>query len=181
MGHDLGQHHGHGLQGLDLFLVILTGGAVLHREHAINLPAAHDRHAEEGSVRVFARLRPVGEARMFGGVGQVDRFGAVGDEADQALAPAHARVVDGFAVQAFGGEQLQRIAGAAQIDRADFGDHVGRDDHDELVEARLRARLLRHDFAQAAQQNARDRLPRSPFRPPSPDVRERADHASSSP
>jgi hypothetical protein len=62
--------------------------------------------------------------------------------------------MDRLRVEAFGGEEFQRVAGAAQIDRTDFGHHVCGDHHDELVEAHLRARRLRHDFAQAAQQYA---------------------------
>ena len=90
---------------------------------------------------------------MLGRVGKVHRRCGFGDEADQALALLHAGGMDGGAVEAFGGEQLQRVVGAPQIDRAHLGHHVGGDDGYELVEARLRALLLRHDLAQAAQQN----------------------------
>ena len=47
--HHFGQHHGHGLQRLDFFLGIDPLGLVLHRQHAEDLAAAHDGHAQEGS------------------------------------------------------------------------------------------------------------------------------------
>ena len=70
-------------------------------------------------------------------VGEIDRLGGLRHQADQALAFAQARIVDGGAVEAFGGEQLQHLAGAAQIDGADFRHHVGGDDGDQLVQAHL--------------------------------------------
>ena len=63
--------------------------------------------------------------------------------------------MDGGAVEALGGEQFQHLAGAAQIDGADLRHHVGGDDGDQLVQPHLGAGLLRHDFAQAAQKQAR--------------------------
>ena len=84
--------------------------------------------------RVFAGFRAIGEMRIGGRVRQIHRLGGFGDQADQALALLQAGVVDGGAVEAFGGEQLQHLAGAAQIDRADFRHHVGGDDGDQLVQ-----------------------------------------------
>ena len=63
--------------------------------------------------------------------------------------------MDGFAVQALGGEELERAVGAQHIDRADLRHHVGGDQDHDLVEPRLRADRLRHDLAEAAQQDAR--------------------------
>ena len=79
----------------------------------------------------------------------------LGDQADQALALAHGREVDRVRVQAFGGEQLEPAVGAQHIDRADLRDHVRGDQHDDLVEPLLRRDRLRHDFAEAAQKQAR--------------------------
>ena len=62
-GDRLGEHHGGGLQRLDLLVAILPLGAVLHREHADCVAAAQDRHADEGVIDLLARLRPVGEGR----------------------------------------------------------------------------------------------------------------------
>jgi truncated hemoglobin YjbI len=105
MRHDLGQHHGHGLQRLDFFLVILARDPVLHREHAIDLAAAHDGHAEK-LERIFAGFRAIGksDARR---VAQIHRLGRLGDQADKTLALLHARAMDRVAIEAFGGEQLE--------------------------------------------------------------------------
>ena len=70
-------------------------GLVLHRQHAEHLAAAHDGHAQEGLVRVFAGFRAVGEMRIGRRVGEVHRLGGFGDQADQALAFAQPRGVDG--------------------------------------------------------------------------------------
>ena len=61
------------------------------------------------------------------GVGQVERPGAGGDRADQALAQSQLRQVDGIRVQAFGGVELEHAVGAQHVDRADLGDHVAGD------------------------------------------------------
>ena len=69
--------------------------------------------------------------------------------------PSFSRVVWTAArAQALGGEQLQHLAGAAQIDGADLRHHVGGDDGDQLVQPHLGGGLLRHDLAQAAQKKA---------------------------
>ena len=87
-------------------------------------------------------------------VGEVQRVGFAGDETDQALVGLHHRLVDGFAVQTFGGVEFQRAVVAQHIGGAHLGDHVGRDQHDDLVEPFLRRDLLRHDFAETSQQDA---------------------------
>ena len=150
--HHFGQHHGDGLQRLDFLFGVDALGLVLHREHAEHLAAAHDGHAQEGLVGIFAGFRPIGEMRIRRRVGEIDRLGGFRHQADQALAFAHPRVVDRGAVEALGGEQFQHLAGAAQIDGADFRHHVGGDDADQLVQAHLGGGLLRHDLAQAAQE-----------------------------
>ena len=88
-------------------------------------------------------------------VGERERLGRLGDQADEAFAGAHRGQMDGLAVQAFGGEELERAVGAQHIDRADLGHHIGGDMDDDLVEPRLRADRLRHDFAEPAQQQTR--------------------------
>ena len=85
-------------------------------------------------------------------VGERQRLGRLGDQADEAFAGAHRGEVDRFAVQAFGRVELEPAVGAQHIDRADLRDHVGGDVDDDLVEPRLRADRLRHDFAKPAQQ-----------------------------
>ena len=152
LGHDFRQHHGDGLQRFNLFFGVDPLGLVLHRQHAEHLAAAHNGNAQEGLERVFPGFGTVREVRVGGRVGQVHRFGGFRHHADKSLAFLQAGVVNRGAVQAFGGEQLQHLAGAAQIDGTDFRHHVGGDDRDQLVQPHLGGCLLRHDFAQAAQQ-----------------------------
>jgi len=64
-------------------------------------------------------------------------------------------IVDGLRIEALGGEQLKRAVAALQIERAHLGHHVRGDQHDDLVEAGLRALAHRHRLAQAAQQLSR--------------------------
>ena len=89
------------------------------------------------------------------GVGQRQRLGLGGDQADDALAEPHRREMHRLAVQAFGGVEFEPAVGVQHIDRAHLGHHVEGDLHDDLVEARLRADRLRHDLAEAAQQQPR--------------------------
>ncbi len=152
LGHDFRQHHRDGLQRLDFFFGVDAFGLVLHRENAEDLTAAHDRHAQKGFVGILAGFRTIREMRVGRRVGQIHRFSGFRHHADQALAFAHPRIMDGGAVEAFGGEQFQHLAGTAQIDGTDFRHHVGSDDADQFVQAHLGGGLLRHDLAQATQQ-----------------------------
>ena len=102
-GDHLGQHHGRGLQRLFFFLRIGAAGAVLHHQHAERIAGAQDRHAEERVVDFFAGFRPEREGRMGLRVRQVDRIGFARHQADQALVGLQHGLVDGFALQAFGG------------------------------------------------------------------------------
>ena len=88
-------------------------------------------------------------------VGEIDGARLAGHEADQALVGAHHGVVDGVAVEAFGGVKFQRGIDAQHIDGAHLRNHVGGDQHHDLVKAFLRADRLRHRFAKPAQQHAR--------------------------
>jgi hypothetical protein len=63
--------------------------------------------------------------------------------------------VHGVAIEAFGCIELERGIDAQHINRADLRNHVGGDQHHDLVEAFLRADRLRHHFAKPAQQHAR--------------------------
>ncbi len=85
------------------------------------------------------------------GVGERQRLGGGGDQADQALAGPHGGEMHRLAIQALGGEELEVAVVAQDVDRADLRDHVGRDQDDDAVEARLRADRLRHGLAKAAQ------------------------------
>ena len=154
-GDRLGEHHGGGLERLDLLVAILTLGAVLNREHADRVAAAQDRHAAERVVDFLAGLGPVGERRVMLRVGELQRLGLLGDQANQTLARLEVGIVHGQRVQAFGGEQFERAVAAPQIERAHLGHHVGGDQHHHLVEPNLRALALRHHLAQASQQLSR--------------------------
>ena len=153
-GDHLRQHHGGGLQRLDLLLNIGALGAVLHDQHAERIAGAQDRHAEEGVVDFFAGFRAVREGRMVLRVLQVQRRRFAGDEADKALMRVEDRAVDGFALQTLGGVQFERVVDAQHVAGADLGHHVGRDQHHDLVEAFLCGDLLRHGFAEPSQQDA---------------------------
>ena len=151
----LREQHGGRLERLDLLVGVDAPRAVLDDEHAERVAAAQDRHAQEGMVDFFARLRLVGEGRVGLGVGERERLGGCGDEADEALGRAHGSEVHRLSVQALGGVEFEAAVAPHDIDRADLGDHVGGDMDHDLVEARLRAHRLRHDFAEPAQQKAR--------------------------
>src|SRR5581483_3425989 len=73
--HDFRKYHRDGLQGLDFLFVVLARSLVLHGQHTKHLPAAEDRHAEEGMEWIFPCLRPIGEPRMMTRVAKVQRFG----------------------------------------------------------------------------------------------------------
>ena len=128
---------------------------VLDDEYAERAAGAEDRHAEEGGVLLLAGFRQVVEGRVRLRVGQVERPGFGGDGADQALADAELGMVHRLALQALGGVELEHAVGAQHIGRADLGHHVGRDLRHDLVKPFLRADRLRHDLAQAAEQDAR--------------------------
>ena len=85
-GEHLGQHHGGGLERLDLLLGVDPVGAVLDDEDAERVAGAQQRHAEEGVVDLLAGLGPVGEGGMGLGVRERERLGGRGDQADEALA-----------------------------------------------------------------------------------------------
>ncbi len=86
---------------------------------------------------------------------QVDRVRLARDQADEAFVRAQHGLVHRRLVETFGGVEFERAVHAQHVDRADLGHHVGGDQHHDLVQAFLRADLLRHHFAEPAQQHAR--------------------------
>ena len=154
-GDHLGEHHRGGLQRLLFLLGVGATRPVLHHQHAERVAGAQDRNAEEGVVDLFAGLRAIREGRMVLGFRQVDRVGLARDQADQAFVRAQHGLVHRLLVQAFGGVKLERAVHAQHVDGADLRHHIGGDQHHDLVQALLRADLLRHHLAKPAQQHAR--------------------------
>ena len=140
----LRQHHGDGLQRLDLFFVVVAARAVLHHQHAQHAAGPHDRHAGQRMVDLLARLRSVGVLWMALRVGQRQRPVMGGDVADQALADPQARAVHGRGIEALGGEQFEHFAGAQQVDRADLGNHLVGDQAHDLAQRVLDGVGTRH-------------------------------------
>ena len=148
----LGEQHRGRLKRLDLFFRIGAPGAILHHEHADRGPAPQHRHAEERLIDLFTRLGLVGKRRMMLRVGERQRLGAGGDEADQALPRPHGGQMHGFPVEPLGGEQLERPVRAHDIERANLRHHVRGDQDHDAVQARLCGDGLRHDLAEPPQQ-----------------------------
>ena len=151
----LGQHHGNGLQDLDLVVVVLARLAILHHQHAEHAARTQDRHAHQRVIDLFAGLGPISEIGMGLGVGQRQRPRRGGDDADETFADPQPRAMDGFGPQTFGGEEFEHFAGAHDVTGAHFGDHVGRDDADDGGQSFLRGPLPRHHVAEPAKDEAR--------------------------
>jgi hypothetical protein len=77
-------------------------------------------------------------------IGQCQWPGVRCDVADDALADAQAGAMHGVGIEALGGVELQHLAGAQNIDRADLGHHLAGDEPHDLVEPFLRGTGTRH-------------------------------------
>ena len=153
-GDQLGDDHRDRLQDLDLVLGVMAQGPVLHHQHAEDPAAAQDRHAHQRVIDLLAGLRAIGEIGMRLRVGERQRPAAGGDDPDQPLADPQPGAMHRLGPQPLGGEQLEHLAGAHDVGRADLGDHLGRDHPHDAVEPLLRAARAGHDRAQPAQQAA---------------------------
>ncbi len=154
-GHHLGQHHGNGLQVLNLVLAIDAGGAVLHHQGADGSAAPKEWHTEKGVERVFPRLRPVGEFRVQRRIGQVQGPPKPHDLRHQPFAGFQPGDMYGGGIETFGGEQLHVAGRPAQVDGADLRHHrLGDHPHDH-VQARLSGAAAGHGLANLPQQTAR--------------------------
>ena len=151
-GDELGHHHGGGLERLDLLLGVLARRAVLHHQHADHPAAPQDRHAHQGTIDLLARLGPIGEIGMGLGIGQRQGPGVAGDIADQPLADPEPGPMHGLQLQPFGGEELQHLAGAHHIGRADLRHHAGGDGAHDAAQPLLRGPALGHEGAQPTEQ-----------------------------
>ena len=154
----LGQHHGGGLQHLDVLVGVFLVGLVLDGQHTQHIAVAQHRHGQEGMIDLLARLGAVGEGRMVLRVRLVDGHGQLGAAADQTFAALHEGVVHGARIEAFGGEQLERAVLALQVDGAHLGHHQTGDLAHDLVEPGLTVRRLGHDLPEAAHDDAERRL-----------------------
>ena len=149
-GDQLGQHHRHRLQRLDLDLVIAARCLVLDGEHADRLLAPHDRHAGEAVVEFLAGLGPVGEIGVAGRLVEVQRLDLLGDLADEPLAERELGDVDRFLPQPARGEEFEHAV-AQQVDRADLAVHRLADDLHDLVELGLRIGARGHHVVEAGE------------------------------
>ena len=88
-------------------------------------------------------------------VGERQRPGVGGDVADQALADPQAGAVHGRGIEALGGEQLQHLAGAQQVDRADLGHHLVGDQAHDLAQRLLDGVGTRHRVPEPLEEHSR--------------------------
>ena len=121
-GDHLRQHHRHGLQRLDLDILVAARVGVLDGEDTDRAFKTNDRHSGEAVVALLARLGLVEEGRVLGGLGEVQDAALGGDGADQALAHVKPRDVDCFLAQAVRREQLEIVV-AKEVDGADVAIH----------------------------------------------------------
>ena len=149
------QHHGDGLQRLDLFLVVLATRAVLHHQHAQHAAGAQDRDAGKRVIDLFAGFRPVGELWVGLRVGEGQRPTMGGNVTDQTFAHPEARAMHGRRIKTLGGEQLQHLAGAQQVDGADFGHHLVGNQARNLPERDLDRVGTRHRVPEPLEEHSR--------------------------
>ena len=153
LGH-LGQHHGDDFQRIDLIVGILPCVLGLDDENAQLFAQPLNRHAKEGGIDLFPRLRHVAETAFRRGVAGVDRGGGFGDAPDQAFAQPHPRLVDRFLLQALGRAKLKRLVIAEKIDGTDLRLHRIRDQVGDAVQPFLPLSRLRKRVPQAPEELA---------------------------
>ena len=153
VGDQLGQHHRDGLQRLDLDFLVAARIGVLDAQYPDRTLAPDDRHPGKGMELLFPGFRPVGEVRVSGRLGQVERFDVLGDRPDQPFAHPHPGDVDRFLRQPLGGKQLEH-AFAQQVNRADFAIEAFADHLDHGVELGLGVAARCHHVVQAREDGA---------------------------
>ena len=94
-GHHFGQDHRDGLQRLDFVFAVNARHLVLHHEHTECALRAHDRHAEERAVRIFACFWTIRETLVVRCVGDIERLRRLSDKTDETFAELQARAVHG--------------------------------------------------------------------------------------
>ena len=152
-----GDDHGHGFEGFDFLVRVMTHGAVLHEQHADHAAATDDGHAHQRVIDFFAGFRAIGEIGVGLGVGQGQGAGMGGNIAHQTFTHTQTCLVYRGLFQTLGREQFQYFTGAQDVARAHFGHHVGSNQVHDLVQPFLGHSAPRHHIAKAGEQAARHR------------------------
>ncbi len=131
--------------------IVLAEGASLdrlHHQHAHQQPAIQDGNTQEGSIRIFARLVEVFEARMCGGVSQDLRPELLGDQSGKTFGEPHAHAPDTLRPEADRGREHEADAvGLQEIDGTDVGVEPAFDQVYEVVERLRRIAAVRYEPA----------------------------------
>ena len=139
MGNGPGQLCGHRDQKGHTIFTKGGVGTALHHQHSQQLTVVDDGHAKEGMKAFLAGLGEIFEARVGGGIGQIERLFALADQADQALRGVQPHGADGLGIQAIAGhEDVFTPLLVLEVDRADFHPHrpldAGDDDLQGLIQ-----------------------------------------------
>ena len=145
-----GEDHRHGLQRLDLDVLVTPRIDVLHGKDADRPLAPHDRHAGEAMELFLAGFGTILELRMSGRLGEVQRFDVLRDSAGEAGADTEPGHVNRALVEAASGEQLEHPL-PQKIDRADLAIERLADDVDDLVELALRGDARGHQLVELSE------------------------------
>lgn len=132
-----------------LFLVETALLALLHHQHAEDLPMVDDRYAKEGFEYFLAGAFDELEVRMRLGVFEVQRLRAACDESDQPLVQRQAEAAFERLVQSLGGHEHVAIGGRiVDVDRTHLGPHrlayPAHDDRQCLGQIDCTKHFLRH-------------------------------------
>ncbi len=103
------------------FLVLELARLLLTRhQHPEHAAVVDDRHAEKAVVLGFAGVRDIKIARMARRIVEVQRFGALGDQPDEAAMHRQAHLADRLRAQPIGRrEDVLAVFEIGQVDRAD--------------------------------------------------------------
>ena len=135
-------------QPLDRFLSEFPRLDRLNDEHAEQHAGMEQGDAEKGPVRIFAGFAEVLEPGVQHRVGDSRGLLALGDEAGEPLAEAHAYPADALRAEADrGGEHQVRAVRFEQVDRADVGVEAPLDFVNDVGERLRRISLRRYQPA----------------------------------
>ena len=105
MGNNGGELGGKRNQKSFFALIEATLLLVLHDQYAEYGSMVNDGNTEKGVELFFSGFLQIMETRVQGGILQIDRFGVLGNEANQPLAHFQFHMTDGFLAQTFGCHQ----------------------------------------------------------------------------